>query len=1159
MAIVRFCHTWWGEKWLQALDNIDFSNRLPRGQRYARNGSVDKIEIDGSSIDARVKGTRPRPYKVSLKLWKFTQKEKKAITRLITDSPYYLSQLEARILPSELYDDLVKMGIKVFPETWKDLSMKCSCPDWAVPCKHLAAVVYIIANEIDKNPFIVFSLHDFHLLESIHPEGFAQEESIPCIESFLVEETKEYNYYQENLEHIDYSLILDLSGSIEGLLTEFPLFYLKKDFKQILVTAQKKMGLAIKKHIKKLELSEDPPEVLYSSGEFRLLKGRNRYSGFLKRGEERLLFSEDNPLELIKYIQNLSAGDLSAYPDMLSYLIMVHSFVLKLLEKQSLIPEIYSLGKGSCLIRWIPALFNKEIRDIFDNLQTAIPKVLVKLDNRPLEEREQLLFLISFFVQYYYDNFFPFKDADEDPILSLFFLGQEYTPVRFEDKENTRTIQLWLGRFFTRPINLAPIIKVDEGEATGGDFSFDIQVKDKRDEDIRPIPLNEFLEKDNPEKRPLLRDLNLLSTYLPTVNNYLMEKESVSIPAESFLGTWFKALPVLKTLGVSTVLPKSLKECFIPQLTLSFEKKNGVNDDRVVAYSNLDDMMEFKWTLALGDEFITPEEFDLLTRKYRGIVRYKDKYLTLDEAELEKIQKQMAKEVSLGALDLLKINLEGKYKDIPIDTSSTLKEIFDNLFKPVKTEIPSGLKATLRGYQEAGFQWLYHNYRIGLGSLIADDMGLGKTLQVITLLLKLKEEGSLTVKKPTIVVVPASLATNWSREIEKFAPGLSCSIYHGLGRSLQGDTEVVITTYAVVAQDLELLKKKKWLAVVIDEAQNIKTPDASRTKAIKALKGEIKIAMTGTPVENKLMDYWSVLDYIMKNLLGRKTFFKEKYAIPIERFRDNEALDSFRKLTSPFILRRMKTDKTIINDLPEKITLNTFTDLSLEQAALYEGLVNRVDELLAELEGIERCGVVFKLISGLKQICNHPALYLKEGSRKADISGKTEQLMEILRKILFKNEKVLIFTQFAQMGHILEEVIREEFQMEAPFLYGKLNRKQRDEMVDRFQNDQDCRVMILSLKAGGVGLNLTAANHVVHYDLWWNPAVENQATDRAFRIGQKKDVNIHRFITKGTFEEKINSMLEQKQELADLTVAQGEKWINNMNNKDLKELFKLER
>ncbi len=1156
MAVIKFGHTWWGKKWLGALDRIDYSNRLPRGERYARNGSVKNIDIQGSAISAKVAGRRPQPYKTSFQLWKFTKKEKQEIIELVVNSPYYLSQLEARVLPPELYNDLTDLGIKVFPSSWKDLKMKCSCPDWAVPCKHLAAVVYIIANEIDKNPFLVFQLHDFDLLEEIHSEGMEEEEGILDITSFLSLEEKEYNYYRENLEQIDFSSIPDHGESIAGLLTEFPLFYLKNDFKQIFTAASKKMGKAVKKHVKDLELSEDLPEVLFTAGEFRLLKGKNRYSGYLKKGKEKLTFSEDAPENLIEYVQKLSAGDLSVYPDILSYLVMVHSFVFKLIEKRSLIPEIYSLNKGHYLVRWIPALFNPVIKEIFENLLQAMPRVLVKLEGNALEEKEQLLFLVSFFAQYYFRLFRPVKDAESEPVLSLFFLGREYSPSRFEDRENARTIHLWLGRFFVRPHNITPVIRLEEMLE---EFQFEIQVKDSREADPRPVSLKQFLEKDDPEKLPVLRDLNLLSTYLPTVNTYLKQQDTVAIEKDTFVETWFNALPALQTLGVSTVLPKSLQESFMPQLTLSFSRKAGSDPGRVKSYTSLEEMMDFKWTLALGDEFISPNAFLKLAEKYRRIVRYKDKYLVLNEKELEKIRKQLEKEASLSAMDILRVNLEGKYKDIPIKTDKRLEEIFSRLFTPGKTTLPEGLQATLRGYQEAGFQWLYHNYKIGLGSLIADDMGLGKTLQVLTLLLKLKEENTLTPKEPAMVIVPASLMTNWKREIEKFTPDIKASVYHGPGRSLDDKAEVIISTYAVIAQDKELLKKKKWLVVVTDEAQNIKTPDASRTKAVKSLGGKIKIAMTGTPVENKLMDYWSVLDFIMKNLLGNKKHFKENYAIPIERFRDRQALDSFKRLTAPFILRRMKTDKSIIDDLPDKIQLNTYTDLTPAQAALYEGLVDRVEELLAELEGIERSGVIFKLLSGLKQICDHPALYLKDGSHAADLSGKTQQLLEILKKILFNNEKALVFTQFAQMGHILQKIIREELGEEAPFFYGKLNRKQRDAMINDFQNDRNCRIMIISLKAGGVGLNLTAANHVIHYDLWWNPAVENQATDRAFRIGQRKDVHVHRFITKGTFEEKINAMLEEKQELADLTVAQGEKWINSMSTKDLKDLFKLER
>jgi SNF2 family DNA or RNA helicase len=344
---------------------------------------------------------------------------------------------------------------------------------------------------------------------------------------------------------------------------------------------------------------------------------------------------------------------------------------------------------------------------------------------------------------------------------------------------------------------------------------------------------------------------------------------------------------------------------------------------------------------------------------------------------------------------------------------------------------------------------------------------------------------------------------------------------------------------------------------VIDEAQNIKNSSSAQTKAIKSIKADHRIAMTGTPVENRLLDYWSIIDYVMKGYLGSKAGFKEGYAVPIERYRDRAALERFRRLTSPLILRRLKTDRSIIGDLPEKVITNRFPALTTEQAVLYQQLVEHTDDWLANTEGIGRSGIVFKLMTGLKQICCHPRLYNKQGSRQAEASGKSAALLELLQTIAERGEKALIFTQFAEMGELLKEIIESSLELPCLFFHGGSSKKAREEMVDLFQNDPDRRFMVLSIKAGGVGLNLTAANHVIHYDLWWNPAVENQATDRAFRIGQRKDVTVYRFITRGTFEEKINSMLEAKKELADLTVSEGEQRLTKMSTGDLKELIEL--
>ncbi|EKD56229.1 MAG: hypothetical protein ACD_58C00261G0003 [uncultured bacterium] len=434
-------------------------------------------------------------------------------------------------------------------------------------------------------------------------------------------------------------------------------------------------------------------------------------------------------------------------------------------------------------------------------------------------------------------------------------------------------------------------------------------------------------------------------------------------------------------------------------------------------------------------------------------------------------------------------------------------------------------------------------------------MGLGKTIQIISLLLIFKQQQMLT--KPALIVVPTSLLNNWQRELAKFAPMLNVALYHGQKRSLdQVRVDVWLTSFGLVRRDVDQFETRDWGLLAVDEAQNIKNPFVAQTKAVKKIKANYKIALTGTPVENHLSDYWSILDLLMPGYMMNIGDFRDQIARPIELDRNHQALAYFKKLTEPFIMRRLKTDKSIIDDLPEKIVIDQYCTLTTDQASLYQATV---DQMMKVIEGmddsIERSGMVFKLMTGLKQICNHPNHFLKTFSPQVAASGKSIRLMEILTEIIEDHHQAVIFTQYTQMGDLLVEMIKQTLKFEPLFFHGGLTLKKRAVMVDEF-NNHFCPVMILSLKAGGTGLNLTAASHVIHYDLWWNPAVENQATDRAFRIGQTKNVNVHRFISANTFEEKINQMINNKRELADLTVGSGEKWIGELSNRELRELFK---
>ena len=567
--------------------------------------------------------------------------------------------------------------------------------------------------------------------------------------------------------------------------------------------------------------------------------------------------------------------------------------------------------------------------------------------------------------------------------------------------------------------------------------------------------------------------------------------------------------------------------------------------------------MIFLIFLTKGNEKISLEEFNKLVENSTGLVKYKNKYVLIDKDESKKIFEQIAKAnlKSLSRMELIHASMSGQLYQYDFDYDSAFARVIQDFTKPVEVTPPADLKGELRPYQMTGLKWLWTNVSKGFGVCMADDMGLGKTIQVISLILKMKEEKSLD--KPVLVICPTTLIGNWMKELQMFAPSLDAVVYHGAERQLDVKHDVILTTYAIMRIDVEELKKQQWGMVIVDEAQNIKNPDTAQTLAIKMLKSDVKVAMTGTPVENRLTELWSIFDFINTGYLGSLRDFQKSYAIPIERFKENSRAAKLKMSISPFVLRRLKTDKHVITDLPEKMVINDYCYLSKSQAVLYEKTLNEMMEKISGFTGINRRGNIFKLITALKQICNHPYQFLKGGEMGKELSGKMDKCISTVQSILDNNEKTLIFTQYKEMGDILCKVISEECNTEPLFFHGSLTVPQREELIDKFQNDDDTKVMILSLKAGGTGLNLTSATNVIHYDLWWNPAVEDQATDRTYRIGQDKNVMVHRMITLGTFEEKIDEMLKSKKELADLAVYEGEKIITELSDEEIYQIFTL--
>jgi len=443
-------------------------------------------------------------------------------------------------------------------------------------------------------------------------------------------------------------------------------------------------------------------------------------------------------------------------------------------------------------------------------------------------------------------------------------------------------------------------------------------------------------------------------------------------------------------------------------------------------------------------------------------------------------------------------------------------------------------------------------------------MGLGKTIQTLALIQRDQEAGG---KRPVLLVCPTSVVNNWRKEAARFTPDLPVMVHHGAGRRSGAafgkealKQAIVVSSYALVHRDIESLQKVDWAGVVLDEAQNVKNPETKQARAARALSSGYRVALTGTPVENNVGDLWSIMEFLNPGFLGARTGFKQNFFIPIQAGHDPEAAKRLKRITGPFILRRLKTDKSIISDLPEKQEMKVFCTLTREQATLYAAVLNEAEKTLGSAEGIERKGVILGTLSKLKQVCNHPAQFLGDNSSVPGRSGKLARLTEMLEEIVEVGDRALVFSQFAGMGGILQRHLQETFGREVLFLHGGSPKKKRDLMVERFQADgAGPPIFILSLKAGGTGLNLTSANHVFHFDRWWNPAVENQATDRAFRIGQRRNVQVHKFICAGTLEDKIDEMIERKKQVAEKVVGTGEGWLTEMSNEELKEIFALRK
>ena len=640
---------------------------------------------------------------------------------------------------------------------------------------------------------------------------------------------------------------------------------------------------------------------------------------------------------------------------------------------------------------------------------------------------------------------------------------------------------------------------------------------------------------------------------------------------------------VLESAGFRIVLPS----WWMPQgrrrakirIKASGKSSTGQNSSPESGQLDLARLVNYSYELSIAGEKVSAQEWQALVEAKSPLVRFRGEWMEIDNqqmAQMLELWRQQEKEGAAMVIDQL-------LKDVAEADGDTVEFVFDDVLSDILKGLlnqedvqpmddPAGLLGELRTYQKIGLAWLAKQEALGLNPCLADDMGLGKTVQLISLLLHEREESEARPKSvlpPTLLVAPTSVLSNWQKETEKFAPQLRCTIHHG-GDRPRGHSEfqqsiagydLVVTSFNLARSDSEVLKKINWRRVVVDEAQNIKNPKSAQAKAIFSLPAPHRIAMTGTPIENRLMDIWSLFNFLNPGFLGTAAQFRRAYETPIQRDRNQSRSRQLQRLVQPFILRRLKTDKSIIDDLPEKVEQKVYCNLTTEQASLYQAVVDDVQDQIEDAEGIQRRGLILSTLMKLKQVCNHPAQFLQDGSAFDEIrSHKLTRLNEMIEEALYESDSLLVFTQFTEIGGRLETLFREKHACPVHYLHGGTSRKRREQMIENFQDPESLPgIFVLSLRAGGVGITLTQANHVFHFDRWWNPAVENQATDRAYRIGQEKTVFAHKMITLGTLEERIDETIETKQALADNIVGTDENWLTELDNDSFRELIALNR
>jgi SNF2 family DNA or RNA helicase len=909
-------------------------------------------------------------------------------------------------------------------------------------------------------------------------------------------------------------------------------------------------------------------------------------------------------LDFLLSIDDLSVNDF-ARSSSVHYWIEAAKFAFELIINESYLPAmdiLYKNQEKTTFTGCWKAIIKAKHKTRFQKLINEMPNNCLTFSSNPLNHEEVLITFLNKTIDSFLRNkvgvFLPRKADDfqgEINDIALEWFESLFSPEK--EKIGYPTTQFdvfsgmlkaWLKKAYPEvPINpLRTCFRLEPPNLDMGHLSWKInfQLQAANDPSL-VIPAEEiwksttstlnFIEDryENPRER-LLKDLIEAGEIYSKFNDSLEKQFPTEVlldelDAFRFLNEYSQQL---EDKGFNVLLPSWWENPNKLNLKLNVEPFDQISN--LDSVFRLNSFLKFEWEVAIGDTILTPAEFEKLSELRVPFVEIRGKWVKLDLNDVkDSIALIQEKYRELKYQDALKLSLieesEESNISVSLDGSNFLENLITRVNRTAKIQAlpkPEAFIGELRPYQKVGFSWLKFLRDYGFGACLADDMGLGKTIQVIAFLLfELEEENN--IRSPSLLICPTSIVGNWFKEIKRFGPSLSVLIHHGPSRqtdenlcNIVNDYDLIITTYNLANRDKHLLAEINWKNVILDEAQNIKNPRAKQTRAIKKLEGSNKIALTGTPIENRLTELWSIMDFLNPGYLGSLNNFEKDFVGSIQKTSSKHEAEKLSKLVKPFILRRLKTDSTIISDLPEKFETNIYCSLHEEQAILYEAVVKNLFKQLNQAKGIHRKGLVLSTITKLKQICNHPAQFIHDPESKLKgRSCKFERLVEMLEEVLANNDKALLFTQYKKLGLMLKRFLEKEMGKEVLFLSGDTSLKKREALIERFQDQhpESPKLLILSIKAGGVGLNLTAANHVFHIDRWWNPAVENQATDRAFRIGQEKNVLVHRFICIGTLEESIEQLINQKKMLAENIIPTGDVGLTELSVDDLRDVLSL--